>query len=333
MRPPARPGFTPDPLEWQPASPGLDLLLERLGVGPAPLAQAVFDSNGEAAYLRLAGPSQPLFIKLVLDSERAKETETFALARDLATLGVPTPSPMWRKITETGVTAFGYAWIEGPHPSGPNLDFHAMGQAIARLHRALSKVPGKEDIEQRTLERMETLTRAVKTSIVFSAGPLNEWHSLASRYLDAFTATTPAMLSEATPIHGDLNPGNMLVSCDDIVFLDLEDATHSALWPGLDLAKIAERLVLPQIEAFGLDWAEKSIRTLLTGYRSEGMQLPNGERLTLSEALLWHTGLAVSILATQSFTTGVIESELRKFSYLTGLIDQHRKLLDSAASS
>lgn len=332
MRPPARPGFAPDPLDWQPVPPGLGPLLSRLGIGSDHLALCVFSSNGEPAYLRLDGPPQPLFIKLVSGGELAKEKETFALALNLAGLGVPTPSPVWHKTTETGVTAFAYEWVDGHHPSGRDLDFHAMGQAIAMLHHALSKLPAKAEISERTVKWVDALNRAVETSNVFSAGSLSRWDVLASRCLSAFTSSTQAILSSGTPIHGDLNPGNMLVSNGDVVFLDLEEASHSALWRGLDLAKIAERLILPQIEAFGVDWAEESLRTLLAGYRNAGMQLPDGEGLTFSDALLWHTGLAVAILATQSFATGVVEAEMRKFSYLTGLIDRHRTMLDTAAS-
>lgn len=329
MRPPARMGLTPDPLKWRDAGPQTVSLIEALDI-PRDGVEAVLDANDEPAYLRITGTGQPMFIKLIPEGELEKETHAFSLAASLNDISALTPAPLWRREVNNDRTAFAYAWTNGRHPTPESTDFRLLGGDIAVLHRTLGSLPDSGWIEARTARRIDALLAAMRDQDQAVLRMWRHWEPDARRSLDAFAELSPAIRQQGVPIHGDLNPGNILISSRKAIFLDLEDATHSALWPGLDLAKIIERLVLPEIATAGTDWARDSIASLLAGYKAnDGLQLCNAAGLTFKKALLWHIGLSVTLLTEGSFSEEVRYAEMNKFSDLATLVDQHSDLLDT----
>jgi hypothetical protein len=329
MRAPARRGFQPVPLDWSALSDGDARLLAGLDILAEDDARVVRNRDGAPAYLSIRHDNRPTFVKLVPGAVAELEARAFALTGELATLGVNVPPPLWRRQVRGGVTAFAYGWVDGEHPSGADLDFRALGRAIAELHEALTKVPGSAAIQSRTANRIAALLPFADLAASPLSGPWRRWEPLATRALQAFDELSASMQAARVSIHGDLNPGNILVSPQGIAFLDLEDATHSALWSGLDLAKIAERLILPQIGDQGTAWASDALVALQKGYGETGAPLAQPPELTFSRALLWHMGLAVAVMRAQAFPDDVIAAEMVKFSYLSRLLDCHGTLLAS----
>jgi Ser/Thr protein kinase RdoA (MazF antagonist) len=70
------------------------------------------------------------------------------------------------------------------------------------------------------------------------------------------------------PLHGDLNPGNVLVGERGPVFLDFEDVFHSVLPPSFELAYALERFVMVPLPDDAA--ALTAGRILVRGYRLHG---------------------------------------------------------------
>jgi Ser/Thr protein kinase RdoA (MazF antagonist) len=139
----------------------------------------------------------------------------------------------------------GYALTVSPWVASRHVDMHVdpvqLAEAVARLHRLLSKAPDAAKVQQRAGQRREALQDRLRG---VSSGP-------AARILD-HTGQSLGLMDDLAGqvLHGDLNPGNILITdVGSICFCDFEDAIHTYGSPVIDLAIIVERLLLSRGEA------------------------------------------------------------------------------------
>lgn len=323
---PAFSAILPGSLDWrdmaQPMGPGwlaiLDVYPGRLqcaaGVGGIRFAR-IISSNGAPTH----------FIKIVPETHWPKAQCVSVLANKLAARGcdvVRGGGTAW--VLSQHQIALIYDWCSGRHVDAATVDFVALGTAIARLHNAASDFGKRYEVTIRTDARLSYYQDVVDGANFNHVWAKHSHESFVLARRDDFIIHQPMMRADSTPIHADLNPGNILIDLSNkIVFLDLEDMAHSDLWPGLDLAKIWERLILPHGVKRGPFWTEEALSALLRGYRSiTPSRIFTKERL--AQSLLWQMGLAVAIITDDWVVdSDVALQELEKFKELHRLIALH----------
>jgi Ser/Thr protein kinase RdoA (MazF antagonist) len=282
-------------------------------------------AEGLPLYLRAVDPctGRPLRFLRVIDASVGAEAENWvAISRHLAAAGVATPELLNRQLLNNEVLVLSYRWMEGKYPLLPNLDFSKLGRSVAVLHNGLASLdsPSMKVVTRRRLDRL--LLRSDNCS---DATP-----PPARTMLRRFPNLCEIMLTNAGPTHGDLNPANVLVGNDGIGFLDFEDVHHMRVWPGSDLAKLLERLVVTRISVFGAPWAEAAAKSLIEGYRgclSLSMpKMPLGEALL--EAMRWHLALSLLVLwEAGSDTDPFFGREQEKLFVMANLVERGAPLV------
>jgi len=329
VRTPARPSIHPHPLNWQPILPKTAQDLSNWGIEPDPNARAVTQENGTLLYLRTRDQQEEIFVKIVPRNGVSVESASFENARLLFAHAPITPKPLWQKALYNGSAAFAYRLQDGEHPKGQSVNYHNLGLAIRDLHDSLQIVLDEKQIRAKTTARISALRAiAAKPSDNEHAAAFTRWQNLANKAQKAFLEYSGPMMKHGQIIHGDLNPGNIIASENKFVFIDLEDTQHSFLWPGLDLAKIAERLIVPEISTSGKLWAKQAWENLNGGYYANQKGALGRVNITISQALMWHMGLAICLLKSNDFSQNVIEAELSKFSNILGMLKEHEAILN-----
>ncbi|MCO6050153.1 aminoglycoside phosphotransferase family protein [Mesorhizobium sp. RP14(2022)] len=278
-------------------------------------------------YLRgLVEDGEPAwFIKIVSDKELPAARLEADLAHSLSTEGVVTPRFAAEIALEGDMSAMVFRWIEGAHPTAGAVDFARLGVSLNRLHHAFANVADRFSIEARTTCRLTEMEELAVSGRFEQRWEGCEHKRFALEMRDAFLTHLGSMKWESGAIHGDLNPGNIIQNGDTFAFLDFEDALHSRLWPGLDLAKIIERLILPSIAEKGRCAATGDLLALLFGYGLNNW--PNNSP-SIQETVHWHIGLSVLVI-TQGLpaNSSVAISEIKKFIKIAEILKKYNNLL------
>jgi Ser/Thr protein kinase RdoA (MazF antagonist) len=208
----------------------------------------------------------PLVLKLVEPGRCDSALRAEAIASWLAARGLPVPAalPGFPRNLADGRVAVALPFVEGRRLEPTPDDLSALGRAVGALHCALAQHPDRATWAAATARRLAELT-AMRTELAagrFRAGPEPERVQAlaADRALD-FAPAWPAR-----PLHGDLNPGNILVEREAgrIVLLDFEDVFHGVLPAQFELLLLIERHILLRVAEDALALA--LIRRLLEGY-------------------------------------------------------------------
>ncbi len=337
MRPPAQSDLHTRTLTWEPLTAAATGWLAPLLARYCGMAEGAFSRAGSdrPAYLRLKqndAAQKQVFVKLIPPYLAEQENLVARLGLALAARGVTTPALQGQLVLSDGSTAFIYDWMEGKPPNGSYAEMPRLGKAVARLHHGLRQEACNFDIDRRTADRLDSFTQLATSSRFESHWRDRDEWEFVRRMRDAFLSECEAMREVTCPCHGDLNCGNLLISDDGrTVFVDLEDALHTAVSPGFDLAKIIERIVLPTAERYGAHKTEDAIAALIDSYtlaqEDLNTDVPPGKG-RLAAAMRWHMGLAVLVL-TDSATIGadVSSTEILKFRMIDNLITQFTHLL------
>lgn len=215
-------------------------------------------ANGPPLFVRLVGPERSLTV------ERAEGLAAWLAARDMP---VAAPEPGFpRRLADGGVVSAARFVVGARIPATAGA-MAALGAALARLHRALAEHPDRDAWAASTERRLAALTEAREA---LAAGPAeagpdpDRLRALAADpEIDFMRAGAPRR-----PLHGDLNPGNVLDVDGAPVLLDFEDALHSVLPPAFELALALERFVL--VPLADDEAAREAGGVLLAGYREAG---------------------------------------------------------------
>lgn len=222
------------------------------------------------SHFRLDGAeAKPIFIKLVDAAHRDSTERAEAIAKWLAELKIDVAAPIegFPRVLADGRIAVAAPFVDGRRLRAEPDDLAALGRTVAELHAALAAHPGRDAWRRSSEQRLAHLA-GVRQDIVagrLSGGPKPAMlRRLASDDTLDFTGRGLA----ATPLHGDLNPGNVLLDHDSrrVLLLDFEDVFHSVLPPVFELALMVERFVLVPVPDDHV--AEPCAQILLKSYRA-----------------------------------------------------------------
>jgi Ser/Thr protein kinase RdoA (MazF antagonist) len=260
----------PSPAQFVEASEDKCLYIGgKLGRSGALLALKDDAENG-SLYRYDADDGERLFLKIVPASRLKSLKAGEDVARWLSTRGIQAVAahegcPI---SLEEGTWLFSYPFMDGEMISSSITDLEQLGRDVANLHLALGNHPDIDAWGAATKGRLEGLldVREALAKGELSAGPDPDRLAAMARHPDC--DFTPGDRS-ATPLHGDLNLGNLLKRPDGtILFLDFEDTAHSVLPPEFELGLIVERFVL--INEPDDKKAQPCVRKLFGGYISAG---------------------------------------------------------------
>lgn len=332
-RPPAQSSLRGLRLFWEPLdATRLDWLAPLVARHPFQIEGAYPAARGAApSYVRLSCADtgrHDAFVKLIPAHLCRQEREVAQLGLMLAAGGIVTPTLRDDVELSDGTTAFVYEWMDGRQPCGSVPEMTAIGRALAALQLELKRRAPHFDVERRTQARLAELERLAKSSQFAERWRGSDEEDFAHRMRAAYLRESGSMRALASPCHGDLNAGNLLVREDGTpVFIDLEDALHTAVWPGFDLAKLVERLVLPIAAADPAQAIAALIESYISAPGSDLGDFRPGNG-SLARAMRWHLGLAVLILtAHNSISLEVRRAEMLKFAEIEQLIRHFEHLL------
>ncbi|QDZ11619.1 phosphotransferase [Devosia ginsengisoli] len=187
-------------------------------------------------------------VKLVPESRRssmmqAEDIATWLAARDAPVVAALPGYPVWDG--DYGIVVMPY--LHGRRVEASEQDMALLGRSVAQVQKKLASHPDRLRWERATAERLADLM-VVRSSLAtgrLSCGPNPE--RLATLARDPMLDFVLQDM-ERVPLHGDLNPGNVLIVDGKAILLDLEDVFHSVLPPILELVLAIERYVLVVVE-------------------------------------------------------------------------------------
>lgn len=266
IREPAWTGLSPSLPEWEPAERSdADFLCRVTGLSGRVFAMK-FGAIVSLSMFRLETEcSGPLLVKLIEPKRqetirRAEQVASWLLAKGIQVASVLKCYP---KLLSDGRLLVVMPFLAGRRVEATGPDLHDLGKAIAKLHQALAKNPDRKSWTRATLDRLSEL-QAIRTRVASgceSFGPDPAY--LATLAADG-TADFVMKSLPTRPLHGDFNPGNILIVGDSVTLLDFEDVLHSDLPPVFELVLVIERFVLIHCANDGL--AVELGRTFLSGY-------------------------------------------------------------------
>lgn len=338
MRPPALPDLNTSQLVWKELEEStLQWLAPLLLNYPGKVAGAFTSTHSHRpSYLRLSSletGNHFAFIKLVSTTQTYHERLIGELGKAILHHGAATPALMSALPLPDNITAFIYEWVEGSPIGASKEEMELLGKALADLHKTLVHVADNFDIESRTQKRLENFAQLANSSYFYTFWGNSTEHEFVFRMRDLFLSDLKRMMSHVSPCHGDINLGNILVRHDSTaVFIDLEDALHSAVWPGLDIAKAIERILLPRVSSSDIVQLESAIDALVQAYLTmDGPDLGSGVEPGsghLARTMRWHTGLAIVVITSnRHIRSSTIRCELTKFKEVIRLVDIYDYLL------
>lgn len=307
----------PRPLEWIASPTTVRAKLERLA-GPLRLEQPA-TAVGVPSHFRLVEPqtNRPsVFIRVVSMAREAEVDFNVAVSEHLAKRGLSTPQLLSVTGVDEATVALCFQWIDGQYPTSPELDYDALGYAVAGFQLAVRPLSQSYPLRQETSERLERLKP--------TAAKAPSGGAAIDDAVRDFERSTRSILEDAVPSHGDLNPANILVGANGFTFLDFEDMLHMHVWWGFDVSKLIERLILTRVGTLGPVWANTKLQELLTGYfAGAGIERPPGLGVALINAMRWHLALSFLVLAQRlPHASLATNSEVAKLSILADLIDR-----------
>ncbi|HOV03159.1 MAG TPA: phosphotransferase [Kaistiaceae bacterium] len=234
----------------------------------------VSDEATSARFFRFVdNDGASLFVKLIPASHAPWQTAANAVARFVLQAGVGASVILegFPRSIDADTALCASPFVKGRHPTAEPAELFALGAAIARLHGALAVCPDGSAIRAAAVARKATLVARLEAVTSQTAGQCRipyAVRALCARHLDRFLQSSP----QDQVVHGDLNPGNILVDeRGGVVFLDFEEAVVTWASPTIDLAFAIERLILLEIQDDAM--ALTCARALLAGHVQAGGQI------------------------------------------------------------
>ncbi len=217
------------------------------GLGGAP-AEAVRDLTGgfsPGATTILRGPTRSVFVKAV-GTELNPESPSMHRREAVISAALPAVGPFPRLVDtydDGAWVALAFEVVEGRPPRHPwdPVEFEAVVAGLAAMHAALTPSPAPE------LESLAVYARRLfggwgSLAAVGGRPGLDAW---ARRHVDRLAELEsgwPEACAGSTLVHGDVRADNVLVTGDDVVFVDWP---HGAVGnPAFDVVGWAPSVVL-----------------------------------------------------------------------------------------
>ena len=189
-----------------------------------------------------------LLLKMVAGNRQKSVLRAEAIASWLAGQGLDVPAPLedFPRQTVDGNLAILLPFVKGTRLKPAISDMCFLGKAVGAFHKTLSRHPDQPAWRSSTESRLTEL-EAIRVRLASKK-------RVRAQYVDSLAdlASDPALDFRfdhlpARPLHGDLNPGNILKVKGNVVLLDFEDVFHSMLPVAFDLAVVLERLILANV--------------------------------------------------------------------------------------
>ncbi|MFV3077871.1 phosphotransferase [Niveispirillum fermenti] len=323
---PAFASLSPGRLPWQPAPErtvadlATALGLERVQ-GRVEMAASRF--------VRLRPPEGPgLFVKILPPSLLGPQLAADRIARhwagaDVAVCLLEPGFPRTAIFNGMKAAFLAYPLLDIRPANGSDTELEALGAALALLHRTAARPsPLTAEIRGAGLRYLDDL-RSV-------AGKVRDGRLRAPLEPRAVAAAiTPVGdgidLTNAQPIHGDANPGNLVFAGSRVVFLDFETAPYSWLPPLADIAFALERFVAVPQGPDGKQLLHGAAR-LLAGYRTQAAL--SWQPGALARMLRFLSAKALcTLMARAAEGCPTPTEEWRKFLYLSAFWAERADLL------
>lgn len=213
--------------------------LDMVGKVSAPKGQ-----QGKAGFFRVEGGEQDLFIKVV----RSVECETQKLAASIQMQLTATSALAPRVLSMIEQNEY-LLIISEMLPvrvlSSKDDCFHDLGVQLRKLHDVLKLSSDARTVSERSQERLTILGETFRAYGIRS--PLRTKVIEALKAIDGKRNFWSVPDSDAQVVHGDLNPGNILIGkgAGPLRFTDFEDATVSFFPVCYDLAYVLLRVIFP----------------------------------------------------------------------------------------
>jgi hypothetical protein len=333
---PTDPGLFPKPRPLEAVPATLDSSFGRIFPGARVQRVRGISTRPFGHYIVLAPNATPwLYAKLLPThaADRLKQADVLARACAEAGLVVPVLRQCHVLTDLPNSTLLVFDFLSGRAPEPALIDPERLGYDLAVLHaamRPLGPALGLPSATAAWIGALEHRRRAVLAGQ--TVAPTPAW---AAELLTRWTENAAAALDSPTACHGDLHAGNILISQSGRpMFLDFEDALHSFLWPGFDIAKLIERLFLVPSEGTSENDVTSRVSAMLQSYRKQARMHPLGRRGQMRRALEWHICVSVLVIVTApNAKSSVWMLELDKMRRLAELHQRHRAWWEEAGES
>ncbi|MDI9817763.1 MULTISPECIES: phosphotransferase enzyme family protein [unclassified Legionella] len=284
-----------------------------------------FDKKSTLAFMfASAKDNKRYFVKKIPDREREHYEESEQLTKWLNPVEFQVNASLYNYIdANDGSIFYVYPYVDGtrllPNPEQLIL----LGTALAKLHKMIKDYPEKPTVIHRTHKRINQLEYLQKEIALgkHPVGPIPD-------YVKQFALKHHFNLinsDNSQILHGDLNPGNLLITEDKtICFFDFEDALHSYSPVLFDLTFIIERIIFNHTDS-------KSDALILSNIFMKAYRESGGiyEYQQSDEYSLSILALKAFCLLTFSEISGnlTLNSEWHKFFKLSRQADRNINLL------
>jgi Ser/Thr protein kinase RdoA (MazF antagonist) len=245
VREPSWEGLEPRLPQWRAADPD-DCVRMRDMTGMDGNLSVLSFAGIEQQMFRLEARGQlPLFLKQIPPHRTGSALRAEAIARWLAARGIRTATalPGFPKVLGDGGLLIAMPYVAGRRADPTVEDCGALASSVADLHRALAGHLDRHEWRQYTSVRLNELTTirdaCCSGRLVLGPDPVLLRDLAADATIDFVGDGI-----RHQPLHGDLNPGNVLFAEGSAVLLDFEDVFHSVLPARFELALILERFIL-----------------------------------------------------------------------------------------
>lgn len=247
------------------------------------------------------------FVKVIPESELIWRRQAESIARDVFDAGVQSVFAEDRvaSLNDGGaLLIYPFVDITYVQPSGP--DIMLLGAAIARLHGVLASHQSRGMWRSATVLRLALLDD-VRQQIKAGKRRFSPEPEKLQKIAELEIFDVMAETSEATPLHGDLNPYNVIKRDGQIAFIDFEDTAHSVLPVIYELGYVIERFILVRVE--DNIQAQKLIGCLIRGYTEAGGNVGGQSISTLWQVLKTLAFKAMCILAAAELQNDHVPTE------------------------
>ncbi|GAA0612318.1 MULTISPECIES: phosphotransferase [Thalassospira] len=315
IRPPAWEGLEPAIPGWEVASKDIAFQIAKVVGSEGKFWAAKFGDVVSDRMFRLDEPDGRKFIfKILEDSEVCQSEEAEKASAWLASNKVPVVVASGQYRLPSGEVIVKMPYLEGRRVGLAVDELFAFGVSLAKLHKALRNVPHRERWRLRTAQRLKALSKT-RQYIVSSGVELGPYPQRLLNLANDAELDFERSQWFTQPLHGDVNPGNVLILNNTPVFMDFEDTAHSVLPVEYEVLFAIERFVLVRVDN-DLE-ASRLGKAFLHGYRSQIKTELQSVYIEPVQVLRSLALRSLMVLVNGELSgSKVLESEWKKFFFL-----------------